>query len=232
MKFIAHRGESAAAPENTLEAFQLAWAQGISTVELDIHLSKDGHIVVMHDANLRRTFGIDALIKDRTLAEIKNFNAEIPTLREVLEILPEHGEIIIEVKAGAVLLEPLKKLLAGYRRQTERLYFFSGLPETKRILPEHQVYWCLANYQPADMRLNPAEMINELRRRHSDGAALWYGSGITTEYIGAFHEAGLQCFAWTVDIPWDAQCLRDAGIDGIISNRAAALKKELSEHTW
>ena len=72
MKFIAHRGESAAALENTLEAFQLAWDNDISTVELDVHLCKDGEIIVMHDANLLRTFGTDALIKNLTLAEMKN----------------------------------------------------------------------------------------------------------------------------------------------------------------
>ena len=94
----AHRGASGYAPENTLEAFALADKMKADGIELDVHLSKDGEIIVTHDENVQRvTCGVDAMVKDLTLAELKKLdvyngiegyrNVRIPTLPEVLDFL-------------------------------------------------------------------------------------------------------------------------------------------------
>ena len=72
---IAHRGASAVAPENTLAAFETATAMGADGIELDCQLSKDGHLVVIHDPTLERTTGRSGLVKDFTLAELKQLDA-------------------------------------------------------------------------------------------------------------------------------------------------------------
>ena len=96
-KIWAHRGASGYAPENTLEAFELAIHQNADGIELDIQLTKDGEIVVAHDEKINRVTGKNGWIKDYTLKELKQlpFNrthpeftkACIPTLKEVYELI-------------------------------------------------------------------------------------------------------------------------------------------------
>ena len=99
MKVWAHRGAAAYAPENTLEAFELAIKMGADGVELDVHLSRDGEIVVAHDERVDRVSNGRGLIQEMTLSEIKELDfgvrfeayrgAKAPTLREVYEL---HGQ--------------------------------------------------------------------------------------------------------------------------------------------
>lgn len=108
----AHRGFSGVYPENTVLAFQKAAECGAEGIEFDVHLTKDGVPVVMHDENTIRTTGTDALIKDLTLEEFKKLDAGYvkngefgfvapPTLREVFEVLKETGmKCNIEIKTG------------------------------------------------------------------------------------------------------------------------------------
>ncbi|MGB1875094.1 MAG: glycerophosphodiester phosphodiesterase family protein, partial [Akkermansiaceae bacterium] len=115
---IAHRGASAAAPENTLPAFQLAWQQGADGIEADFLLSKDGHIVCFHDKDTKRITGKKLLVKDATLAELRQLDVgawkdaryagtRIPTITEVLATVPEDKKCFIEIKCGAEIVEPL-----------------------------------------------------------------------------------------------------------------------------
>ncbi|NLK14102.1 MAG: hypothetical protein GX313_05085 [Spirochaetales bacterium] len=108
-KAVAHRGGALLAPENTIEAFQAGIASGADQLELDIHLSKDDMIIVMHDPTLQRTANRSGAIRDYTAAELKQFNAasahqghsplEIPTLKEVLDLVKDTDlELQIEIK--------------------------------------------------------------------------------------------------------------------------------------
>ncbi len=110
-KIWAHRGASGHAPENTLEAFELAVRQGADGVELDVQLTRDGELVVIHDEEVDRVSGVKGFVKDFTLAELKKLNVNrpcpkyenvrIPTLREVYELLRPSGlEINVELKTG------------------------------------------------------------------------------------------------------------------------------------
>lgn len=117
----AHRGASGYAPENTLEAFALADKMKADGIELDVHLSKDGEIIVTHDENVQRvTCGVDAMVKDLTLAELKKLdvyngiegyrNVRIPTLPEVLDFLKTNNLYLnIELKTGIVLYDGIEQ---------------------------------------------------------------------------------------------------------------------------
>jgi glycerophosphoryl diester phosphodiesterase len=109
----AHRGASGYAPENTLVSFQKAIDQGADGIELDVHLSKDGELVVIHDEWLDRTSDGTGWVKDHTLEELRRYNynkgfpevenADIPTLREVYELMRPTGLTIdVELKTGIV----------------------------------------------------------------------------------------------------------------------------------
>ncbi|MBR5048433.1 MAG: glycerophosphodiester phosphodiesterase [Erysipelotrichaceae bacterium] len=110
-KIFGHRGASGYAPENTLEAFGLAAEMGAEGVELDVQLTRDGEIVVIHDEIIDRTSDHKGRVMDYTLAELKSFNfnnhnpdypcCQIPTLSEVIDLLNPRGMMInIELKTG------------------------------------------------------------------------------------------------------------------------------------
>jgi glycerophosphoryl diester phosphodiesterase len=108
---VAHRGASFEAPENTLAAVRLGFAQGADAVETDVHLSKDERIIVMHDDNTWRTARHVALIAAQTLDEIQKLDADgwkdarfegerVPSLEEVLAVVPPEKRLLVEVKCG------------------------------------------------------------------------------------------------------------------------------------
>lgn len=110
MKVIAHRGASGYAPENTITAFKRALEQGCHAIELDVQLTKDGEIVVFHDWTLERTTNGFGEVKGKTLKELKELDAgswfskkfkgeRIPTLGEVLEVVPKEVLLNIEVRS-------------------------------------------------------------------------------------------------------------------------------------
>ena len=112
---IAHRGESYDAPENTLASINLAWERGAEAVEIDVHLSKDNQVVVIHDPNTLRVSGIKKKIKNSTVADLKKLdvgswksaefkNEKIPTLKEVLATVPQSKKLIIEIKSEFKIL--------------------------------------------------------------------------------------------------------------------------------
>jgi len=106
----AHRGASAYAPENTLAAFRLAVEMGAPWVEIDCSLTKDGHVVVMHDLTVDRTTNGKGLIRDHTLAQLRELDAgswkdakfageRVPTLAEALSFLKGKARVLIEIKS-------------------------------------------------------------------------------------------------------------------------------------
>src|SRR5438552_2183206 len=111
MQIIAHRGASFDAPENTLPAIRLAWEQGADAVEVDVHLSRDSRVAVIHDANTRKVAGVNSKICDQTWAELQKLDVGcwknrrwagvcIPSLEDVLATVPKGKRLFIEVKCG------------------------------------------------------------------------------------------------------------------------------------
>lgn len=110
-EILGHRGAKGIAPENTLASFQVALDVGVDMIELDVHLSKDGELVVIHDPDLARTTGGSGLICDLSLKELKALDAaakfngtvtygtqRIPTLQEVYDLVQRQTRINIEIK--------------------------------------------------------------------------------------------------------------------------------------
>ena len=106
---LAHRGASGHAPENTLEAFRLGMEMGADGFELDVHMSKDGHLVVIHDETVDRTTDGIGYVRELTLAQLKELDASngmadykgarIPTLGEVFDLIAGTGQIVnVEIK--------------------------------------------------------------------------------------------------------------------------------------
>ena len=154
VKIFAHRGASAYAPENTLEAFRLAMEQGADGIELDVQLTKDGELVVIHDETIDRVSNGKGAVRDYTLEELKSFSVsnhfeqypdvKIPTLREVLELVkPGHMEINIELKTGIFWYPEIEKKVLDLVKEEEmedRIIYSSfnhySVQKIKELAPE------------------------------------------------------------------------------------------------
>ncbi|HEX9251237.1 MAG TPA: glycerophosphodiester phosphodiesterase family protein, partial [Ignavibacteriaceae bacterium] len=129
---IAHRGESVEAPENTLSAINLAWERGADGVEIDVHLTRDNQIVVIHNSKTRIISGKSLSIKSQTLGKLKSFDVgrkigdkwyaeRIPTLDEVLSTVPPDKYLFIEIKCGLEIVPQLKQVFKQTKLDTNQI---------------------------------------------------------------------------------------------------------------
>ncbi|MEH7384852.1 glycerophosphodiester phosphodiesterase [Bacillus sp. JJ1521] len=167
-KIYGHRGAKGLYPENTLLSFKTAIEQGVDGLELDVHLTRDGEVVVIHDETLDRTTNGVGWIKDLTLAEIKQYSAgkpfthyreyeeawdneQVPTLGEVLDVLaPFQIELNIELKTYSVpyvgIEEKILKIVEQYGNNRNVIYSSFHLPSILRIKqldPSVKIAWLL-----------------------------------------------------------------------------------------
>lgn len=233
VKVYAHRGASAYAPENTLPAFKLAEEQGADGIELDVHLTKDGELVVIHDEKLDRTTNGTGLVKDYTLAELKTFcadngmpgyaDARIPTLREVLEqVKPGKMLVNIELKTGILWYEGIEKktldLVAELGMQ-DRIIYSSfnhySIAEVRRLAPEAQTAYLFGDI-PCDIEKYAAE--RGVEGLHSGLYCVKMGSLLKT-----YLDSGLAVRVWTVNGEEDLRWLMEEGADVITNDPKLAL---------
>ena len=153
---IGHRGASHDAPENTLGAFRLAFEQQADGIEGDFRLTSDGHIVCIHDKNTGRVAKENIVVANSTLAELKRLDVgtwkdkkwaaeRIPTLAEVIAVIPADKKFFIELKTGPEIVEPLMKVLRETEFPLEQCIAISFDAETctqcEQLFPELVVHW-------------------------------------------------------------------------------------------
>jgi glycerophosphoryl diester phosphodiesterase len=232
--FIAHRGESGTAPENTLAAFRLAWELNADAAELDIQLSKDNRIVVIHDEDTKRTGGQQYVVKDTPSdlmrgLDVGSFKGEhfkgekIPFLEEVLEIIPSGRELVIELKSGADVLPFLEKTVAASAVKKQLVFIgfdFDAIAAAKRMFPENRCYWLSSN------RKETLEKLDAVAAAGLDGVDLHF-IVIDKELMDKANALKLGVIAWTVDDPIQAKRLIDLGVSGITTNRSAWLRAQV-----
>ena len=239
---IAHRGASYDAPENTMAAFRLAWEQKCDAIELDVHLTKDGRLAVIHDANTKRTAGADKPVAQQTLAELRALDAgswkgprwageKIPTLDEVLETVPEGKQAVIEIKCGAEALPELERVVAASGRKPEQLvligFGYATMQAAKARLGHLKALW-LVSARPGKEGPVPTldEMIEKARTARFDGLNLDYHFPIDAAFVAKANAAG-PLYTWTVDDAEAAKRLVQAGVVGITTNRPAWMREKL-----
>jgi glycerophosphoryl diester phosphodiesterase len=243
---IGHRGASRDAPENTLESFRLAWAQGADGIEADFRLTADGRIICMHDATTRRTTGVEVIISGATLEELRRLDAGrwkgadwcgavIPTLDEVLAAMPPGSWFFIEIKNGPEIIAPLGKVLkdSGLSPDRIRLLSFSAplLAEIKQRLPDWRSCW-LFDYLHADRttlwRPSRKQLLATLHRSGADGLASADRAILDRDLVDTLRERGTEIHVWTVDRQAAAERLCALGVDSIMTNRPGWLRQRLA----
>jgi len=226
---LAHRGSSACCPENTLEAFSLAVDQGADGIELDVHLSKDGEIVVAHDAMIDRVSDGKGHINDYTLDELKKFNfgklfpgrsCSIPALKEVFSLIkPTSLSLNIELKCVDRIYNDLHVKLVNLAKEysmEDRIIYSSFnhyyLKSIQRASPYSQIGllyemamvdpWVYANYMNAQW-INPYYKI----------------IAAFPETVSRCHACGIKVSAWTLDDPDAINLMLKYNVDAVICER-------------
>lgn len=241
---IAHRGAADDAPENTLAAFKLAWQQGADGIEGDFHLTRDGKIVCIHDADTKRTAGQAGQVAEATLAELRQLDvgswkgeswrgARIPTLGEVLATVPEGKRVFIEIKCGPQILPALKEALAGAGLQPGQAIVMSFdarvIGEAKRLLPRLKALW-LTDFKAgpeAGVRPSAKEILQTLDKTGADGVGCRAHPVVDQAFMQALRAAQKEVHLWTVDDVALAKRYLQLGVDSLTSNRAGWLKRQL-----
>jgi glycerophosphoryl diester phosphodiesterase len=242
----AHRGASVLCPENTLEAFSLAVEHGADGIELDVHLSKDGEIVVAHDARLERVSNGTGYINDHMLEELKALNFgksgtpgtsfscdhtyRIPLLSEVFSLIkPSALTVNIELKTTERLYPDLpEKLLAlaDEYAMNERIIYSSfnhySLKQIKTLAPAAKI-GLLYELGIVDPWVYAGYLGADAIHPH------YFIIAALPETVERCHEHGVMVNVWTVDDPQSIKLMLKYGVDGIITNRpdiAAACRND------
>jgi glycerophosphoryl diester phosphodiesterase len=243
---IAHRGASHDAPENTLAAFRLAWEQGADGIEGDFYLSKDGQIVCMHDKTTKRTADKDLTVAEATLEELRQLDVgswkspqfageRIPTLAEVLAIVPEDKLIYVEIKCGPEIvpyLPPVFKASGLSAKQIRIIAFDENvIAAVKQQLPEIKAFWLTSykqNKATGKWKPTPAEVRKTLREVKADGLGTKAETQVVDQkFAQELRAGGWEFHTWTIDeIPLARQFM-EWGVDSITTNRPAFLRKNL-----
>lgn len=232
---IAHRGASSDAPENTIAAFELALEQGADGIELDVHLSKDDHPVVIHDFTLERTTDGIGPVRERTVRELKRLDGggwhsrifrgqRIQTLQEVLERFRDRTRFWIELKGGSGLYPGIEERVVAMieiyevlDRSLVQSFDHAALGRTRALNREIKLGALVA--QPP---LPPAWSIPAGADAVCPGVHL-----VTEDAVRALSGAGLDCYVWTVNEPAQMDRLVGWGVSGIITDRPGLLRARL-----
>jgi glycerophosphoryl diester phosphodiesterase len=237
---IAHRGASAAAPPNTLAAFQKAIELGADGVEFDVHLSADGVPVVIHDFTVDATTDGSGRVADLTLTQLKQLDAgatfdpsfageRIPTLEEVLEPLGSRLLLNIELKTTSLGDNGLEQAVIA---QVERrglgddvlLSSFNpfSLRRAKRIAPHIPVGLLYAPDLPLPLRCAWLAFLAPHEARHPKHTM------VDASYIAWARRRGYRVNAWTVNDPDEMRRLIGLGVDGIVTDVPDVLRSVLA----
>jgi len=217
---IAHRGAKAYEPENTLQAFQKALDLNSDGIELDVHLSSDGHIIVMHDETIDKMTSGKGDINTYTLAELKSFliadGLQIPTLNEVFDLVDKKCFINVELKNAdtsknvvSLIEEYITEKGWNYDHFIISSFDWNALKEVQNLNPNIPIG--VLTEEDLDTALAFAESI-QAKAIHSDFHLL------NADNVRKMQEKGFWVLPWTVNVEEDIQKVKSYNVNGIISD--------------
>jgi glycerophosphoryl diester phosphodiesterase len=224
---IAHRGASGRAPENTHAAFAAALALGAEAIELDVQLSADGELVVIHDETLERTTDGQGAVGDRSVAELARLDAgawfapeyrgeRIPRLADVLAQVRDRVTLNVEIKSARDLgvIEAKLAALIAAERAAEWVVFSSFYPEAVRTLRALAPWARLGVLCDEDPRRHGFAVAGEIAAELVIPGRAWVDARVVEEA----HVRGYDVWVWTVNEPGEMRRLIALGVDAIFSD--------------
>lgn len=236
--FIAHRGASHLAPENTIASAKLAWELGADAVECDIYRTKDNRVMVIHDKSTRRTSNgkksLDIekspsiLLRDLDVGIWKGDEfkgTKIPFLYELLETIPEGKTLYVELKGGAEVIPALKRNFEKYGKLDQVIFIafnFKTIEKIHKFFPDNKCYWLSSTKIGLEKKMGEAAAIG------LTGVDLKH-SLIDADLMKLAKSLNLDVQTWTVDDSAEAKRLTKLGVTGITTNRPKWLKEEMQK---
>lgn len=224
-----------------MAAINLGWERR-ANVEIDVYLSKDNRMVVIHDASTKRTAGADLKVKEtdsQTLRELdvgsfkaKKFAGErIPLLAEVIESIPPTQKLYIEIKCGKEILPQLRQLLLDSGKMSRIViigFDLETVAESKKLI-DVPTYWLKGtekDKKTGQWIPHDPNLVQMAKDKGLDGLDVHF-AGVTEDLVRAARAAGQKLYVWTVDDPDEAKRLVRLGVDGITTNRPDWLREQL-----
>jgi glycerophosphoryl diester phosphodiesterase len=224
------------APENTISSFSKALEMGVDAIELDVHLSQDGEVVVIHDEHLERTTDGRGLVRDHTLTALKSLDAgrhfgeqfegeRIPTLREVLELVTDRVPLIIEIKNLPIPYAGIEQRvieISANANALERIQIISfDHPTIKRVQ--------MLDAGAASGLLYMGRLLNAVSVARDAGAAALcpHWSSIQAMDVRLVHQAGLSVHCWTTSDTRVVRMLSSMDVDSITTNDPSSVATAL-----
>ncbi len=226
---VAHRGASHDAPENTLQAFELAWQQGADAIEGDFHLTGDGIIVCHHDAELKTAEGQWKRIRESSAQDLA-----LPRLSDVINTIPAGKHIFIEIKCGPEILPKLLDEIGGSGMAPDQFIVISFnasvISKLKELNPGIEAIW-LVQFRRRDLRRKPStgQILETLQTIHADGLGTNPSRHVTRHLVEAIKKAGFEYHVWSLDNPAEARKLVRWGVASITTNKPGIMRQAFAD---
>jgi len=237
LKYVAHRGASYYAPENSMAAFKLAWELGADGAECDIHMTKDKQIVITHDANTARVTAQKLEIAKCNYSELKKLDLrlsatnssyfegqQIPLLADVLKTIPNDRTFVIEIKCGNEVFPELQKVIKKYWK-TGKIAFigfnFETISLAKSTFPKVPCYYLSSSKKDVLNR------IPDIAKNKLDGVDL-ASNILDQQLVDELRKANAEIWCWTVDTVDEALRMKKLGVEIITTNRPTFLKEQIA----
>jgi glycerophosphoryl diester phosphodiesterase len=241
-EIIAHRGASYLVPENTMASVMLGWEKQ-ADVEVDIHMSKDKRIVVIHDTTTKRTSGVDLKVSETASNRLRQLDVgtfkseefageQIPFLEDIINTIPPGRKLYVEIKSGPETLPFLKRVIFDSGRASQIViigFDFDAVVTSKQMMPKIPTYWLKGtekNKQTDEWISHDPKLVQQVKDAGLDGLDVHY-VGLDKTFADSVRIAGLKLYVWTVDDHVEAVRLVELGVDGITTNRPGFLKAQL-----
>jgi glycerophosphoryl diester phosphodiesterase len=220
MRIIAHRGASGLEPENTIRSFKKAEEIGVDMIEMDVHYSKDGEVVVFHDADLLRLFGDPRRVKDLSLAELKQISGDrqIPTLTEVISTL--QTDLIVEIKVHGIehkVMDIVKK----FPHKVMISSFFPEVLKKIRTLDRNIELGIAVGF--GELHLLP--VVNFLTRNLNLFSINPNNRLVSAPIMALFKLSKRHVYVWTVNSQREYDRMKSLGVDGIYTDHPELIKQ-------
>ena len=239
LSYIAHRGASYLAPENTIAAINLAWQLESDGAECDVMLTKDNKVILFHDRDGKRLLDRNLIIRNTKYRDLKKLpiklketnqmqykGSKIPLLKKILRKLPPNQLLVIEIKDELGILPHLSKVIEKFWTSGNIVFIafhYETIVATKKMFPHVPCYYLSSSLKDINERF---EVIAKSRL---DGVDLNYKI-VSPELVDRFRKINKEVWCWTVNSPDDALKMQRAGIKYITTDRPKWLRDEVRQH--
>ena len=225
MKILGHRGAREEKPENTLMGFQYALDCGVDGIELDVHLSRDGIPMVIHDSTVDRTANGSGAVLSMSCEELQNLDAGegqgIPTLEQAVDLIAPHAHLFIEIKAPDLESRVLE-ILAPYRQKDEPFIVKSFNHRVLQKIRSLDSQIPLAGLL-VGIPIDPSHIIKMFKGNMLSISTMT----IDEKLVADCHKGGVEVCTWNCNDTSQVEMFRQLGIDWLATDIPSQIKAEL-----